>query len=123
MPFRGLTAMTLIDTPAIEVTYIGGPTAVLEVAGVTVSTDPPFDAAGRDYRLGSVMLRKLVGPSVPADKVGRIDVALVSHEQHPDNLDEAGRALIADVPLVITTTTGAPNLGTGAVGLSPWQQH
>lgn len=39
----------------------------------------------------------------------------------PDNLDNSGRALLADVPLTLTTTEGAQRLGDGAIGLADWQ--
>src|SRR5690242_19297712 len=73
------TAMAVADTPAIEITYIGGPTALIEIAGVTFITDPTFDAPGKDYRSGTVTLRKLAGPAIDAARLGRVDVALVSH--------------------------------------------
>lgn len=113
--------MPAIDPPAIEIVYIGGPTAVLSIAGVRFITDPTFDAPGNDYPVGSVTLRKTGGPALQAQELGRIDVALVSHDQHPDNLDTAGRGLLKDVPLVLTTQVGAQRLGHGAVGLAPWQ--
>jgi L-ascorbate metabolism protein UlaG (beta-lactamase superfamily) len=115
--------MPVADTPAIEITYIGGPTAVIEIAGITFITDPTFDAPGKDYRSGSVTLRKLAGPAIDADRLGHIDVALVSHEQHPDNLDESGRALASSVPLALTTRPSAAKLGRNAVGLSPWERR
>jgi L-ascorbate metabolism protein UlaG (beta-lactamase superfamily) len=96
---------------------------VLKIAGVTFIVDPTFDEAGRDYRSGAVTLHKLSGPAVAAADLPSIDVALVSHEQHADNLDEAGRALVARVPLAITTLAGAPKLGGHAIGLAPWQER
>ena len=113
--------MPAIEPPAIEVTYIGGPTAVLSIAGVRFITDPTFDAPGNDYPVGSVTLRKTGGPALQPQELGPIDVALVSHDQHPDNLDTAGRALLGDIPLVLTTQAGAQRLRHGAVGLAPWQ--
>ena len=115
--------MPLIDSPAVEVTYIDGPTTLLSVAGVTFITDPTFDPAGGEYTAGTVTLKKLAAPAKSASELGKIDVALVSHDQHPDNLDKAGKALLADVPLVLTTAAGAQRLGKGAVGLQPWQTH
>ncbi len=44
---------------------------------------------------------------------------LLTHDHHGDNLDEAGRALLADVPRVITTVPGARRLGD-ASGLTAW---
>ena len=108
------------DVPAIEVTYVGGPTAVLSINGVRFITDPTFDAAGGEYASGKVTLTKTAGPALSAQELGRIDVALLSHDQHPDNLDRAGRALLDNVPLVLTTRSGAQRLGGTAVGLSPW---
>ncbi len=69
------------------------------------------------------MLHKLAGPAIDADRLGHIDVALVSHEQHPDNLDESGRALASNVPLALTTRPSAAKLGPNAVGLSPWERR
>ena len=115
--------MAIADTPAIEITYVGGPTALIEIAGVTFITDPTFDAAGKDYRSGTVTLRKLAGPAIGVDQLGHIDVALVSHEQHPDNLDELGRVLASKVPLTLTTRAGAAKVGPDAVGLSPWERR
>jgi L-ascorbate metabolism protein UlaG (beta-lactamase superfamily) len=113
----------MIDSPAIEVTYIGGPTALLRAAGVTFITDPTFDAGGRTYNLGAVTLQKLAGPARAADALGTIDVALVSHAQHADNLDDAGRALLKDIPLVLTTRPSATSLGGHAVGLAPGESR
>ena len=45
---------------------------------------------------------------------------LVSHDNHPDNLDDRGRALALAAPLVLTTRSGAGRLGPPAVGLAPW---
>jgi L-ascorbate metabolism protein UlaG (beta-lactamase superfamily) len=114
--------MPAIDPPAIEIAYIGGPTAVLSAAGVRFITDPTFDAAGGEYPSGAVTLKKLQGPAVAASEIGKIDVALVSHDQHADNLDRSGRALLKDIPLVLTTKSGSERVA-GAIGLEPWQSH
>jgi hypothetical protein len=53
--------------------------------------------------------------------LGRIDAVLLSRDQHPDNLDHSGRALLAEVPLTLTTPSGAGRLGGTAQGLAPWQ--
>ena len=59
--------------------------------------DPTFDPPGpHDY------LDKLTGPAVSADALGQVDVVLVSHDQHPDNLDNAGRRLAEAAPLIVT---------------------
>ena len=87
--------------------HVGGPTTVLRLGGLTIVTDPTFDPPG-DYPLpGGRRLTKLTPPAVPRSSIGPIDVALVSHDQHPDNLDTSGRALLADAPLVLSTPAAA----------------
>lgn len=105
----------------LQLTHIGGPTTLLEVAGWRILTDPTFDAAGGRYRLapGSTST-KLRGPSLRLDDLGPIDVVLLSHDQHADNLDRAGRELLASTGVVVTTVTGAARLGDHARGLRPW---
>lgn len=98
---------------------IGGPTALLAFGGLRWLTDPTFDPPGEQPR----GLVKLSGPAVSAQDLGPIDVVLLSHDHHPDNLDGAGRAALADAGLILTTTAGAERLGVAAVGLQPWQDH
>ncbi len=105
----------------LQMTCIGGPTALLEVAGLRLLTDPTFDPAGGEYKAGPVTLRKLAGPAVAPEALGRIDAVLLSHDQHFDNLDHAGRAMLAQAGLVITTPSGRQRLGSQTVGLKPWQ--
>jgi L-ascorbate metabolism protein UlaG (beta-lactamase superfamily) len=102
----------------LRFTTIGGPTMLIEALGLRVLTDPTFDRAG-EYPLPGRVLTKLAGPAIPPEKIGPIDLVLLSHDQHPDNLDGAGREMLARVPLVITTKSGAQRLGKGVIGLSP----
>lgn len=71
------------------ITYVGGPTAVLSIDGVRFITDPTFDPAGGDYASGVISLHKTAGPALLPAQLGPFDVALVSHDQHPDNLDHS----------------------------------
>jgi L-ascorbate metabolism protein UlaG (beta-lactamase superfamily) len=115
--------MIALDPPAVEITYIGGPTTLIKIGGVTFITDPTFDAGGKTYNLGAVSLRKLDGPAREVAQLGHIDAALVSHAQHPDNLDDAGRELLKRIPLVLTTRASADKLGGGATGLAPGERR
>src|SRR4029079_8631450 len=54
-------------------------------------------------------------------EVGAVDAVLLSHDHHADNLDDAGRAMLADVPTVLTTVPGARRLGAPVQGLRPWE--
>jgi L-ascorbate metabolism protein UlaG (beta-lactamase superfamily) len=84
-------------------------------------TDPTFDAAGGRYFFGwGTMSRKLTGPALSPADLGPLDAVLLSHDHHGDNLDPAGRALLATAETVITTEAGARRLGGNARGLAPW---
>lgn len=97
----------------MKLTHIGGPTLLIEVAGRRLLTDPTFDAAGKTYKFGwGTSSVKLAGPALTADDVLPIDAVLLSHEHHDDNLDAAGRALLQQVPTVVTTVPGAKALST-----------
>jgi len=110
----------------VTATLIGGPTTLLEVAGLRLLTDPTFDPPGA-FPSGPVTLTKLVGPAMTPEAVGIVDAVLLSHDQHPDNLDPAGRAFLSTVPHVFTTDVGARRLADpkdsyGRIeGLAPWQ--
>ncbi|MFS8103818.1 MBL fold metallo-hydrolase [Lentzea alba] len=104
----------------VRITHIGGPTVLIEVHGWRLLTDPTFDAPGRRYTFGwGTSSRKLTGPAIAAADLAPIDAVLLTHDHHADNLDDAGRALLATVGTVVTTTSGARRLGAGR-GLTPW---
>jgi L-ascorbate metabolism protein UlaG (beta-lactamase superfamily) len=106
----------------VRITHIGGPTALIEVGGWRLLTDPTFDDPGRRYAFGwGTSSRKVAGPAIAAADVGPIDAVLLSHDHHGDNLDPAGRALLPSAGAVVTTTSGARRLGGNARGLDPWQ--
>jgi L-ascorbate metabolism protein UlaG (beta-lactamase superfamily) len=108
-------------TAELTVRLVGGPTAVIELGGVRLLTDPTLDPPG-DYPIGERVLTKTTGPAVGADQLGRIDAVLLSHDQHPDNLDRSGRALLPGVPLVLSTELAAQRLGGATRALPSWQR-
>ena len=107
-------------TQPTTLTLIGGPTVLIEIAGLRLLTDPTFDAPGQ-YQSGPVTLEKRSFPALTLAQLGRIDAVLLSHDQHSDNLDHAGRALLGQVPATLTTRAGAERLGATARGLAAWQ--
>jgi len=104
---------------SLTVTLIGGPTALIEIDGFRLITDPTFDAPGA-YQLPHVKLEKLSGPALGADAIGKIDAVLLSHDQHADNLDHSGKEFLQKAGRVVTTIAGAQRLGGHAEGLAPW---
>lgn len=106
---------------AVRITYIGGPTALIEIGGLRLLTDPVFDPPGGKYSFGlGTGSEKLDAPALAPDVLGRIDAVLLSHDHHADNLDPAGRALLPSAGSVLTTASGARRLGGNALGLEPW---
>src|SRR5258708_28383783 len=95
---------------SLRMTLIGGPTALIEIDGFRLLTDPTFDAPGA-YQLPHVKLEKLTGPALSANDVGDVDAVLLSHDQHSDNLDHSGKAYLGRAKRVLTTQAGAKRLG------------
>jgi len=104
----------------VKLTLIGGPTLLIELAGARFLTDPTFDAPGR-YESAGIVLEKQRGPAISAEAVGAVDAVLLSHDQHYDNFDHAGRAFLAKAKNTFTTQAGAARLGKSVTGLSPWE--
>ncbi|MGY0070234.1 MBL fold metallo-hydrolase [Streptomyces sp. QTS137] len=109
-----------LQTAPFPVRVFGGPTALFEYGGLRFLTDPTFDGPGDHQAPGVVLTKTAAADGSPAD-VGRVDVVLLSHDEHADNLDTSGRALLADVPLTLTTPGGGERLGQAATGLADWQ--
>ncbi|MGF7042603.1 MBL fold metallo-hydrolase [Mucilaginibacter lappiensis] len=104
---------------AINVIYLGGPTIILEIAGLRLMTDPTLDPAGEVFKINDKpAYSKTEGPA--RVNIGKIDAVLLSHDQHGDNLDNAGREFLKSVPKTFTTRIGAERLKGNAIGLAPW---
>jgi L-ascorbate metabolism protein UlaG (beta-lactamase superfamily) len=106
----------LPSTKTLTATLVGGPTTIIDFAGLRLVTDPTFDPPGEQPR----GLVKLHGPALDPDAITNVDAVLLSHDHHPDNLDNAGRAFLDRADRVLTTTAGAARLGGNAEALEPW---
>jgi len=95
---------------------VGGPTSVIDYAGMRIVTDPTFDPPG-DFGA----YRKLAGPAVTIDELGPVDAVLLSHDDHADNLDVSGRRFAASVPVLLTGPGAARRLGGNAHGIAPFE--
>jgi len=104
----------------VQLTLIGGPSVLIEIAGVRLLTDPTFDPPGL-YQKTPVHFEKTSAPALSPEEIGPIDAVLLSHDQHLDNLDHAGRAYLPQVPQVLTTQAGAARLGNNAQGMAPFE--
>jgi len=102
----------------VQLTYLGTASVLIEVAGRRLLTDPAFDPQGTSYDFGPWYAPRSWFASektytTPELSSGPIDAVLLSHDHHGDNLDIAGRRLLATdtVKKVVTTRAGARRLG------------
>src|ERR1700744_5226693 len=96
---------------------VGGPTTVLDLGGLRVVSDPTFDPPGpHGY------LTKTEGPAVARGELGPVDLVLISHDNHPDNLDDSGRELALSSSLVLPEVEPAGGAAR-PWGLGPWTSH
>ncbi len=101
----------------LSIALVGGPTAILEYGGIRWLTDPALSPPG-EY----AGLTKLTGPALDVADHDPIDVVLLSHHHHSDNLDPAGRAFLPSVGQVLSTTRAAADLGGNVVAMEPWSE-
>jgi L-ascorbate metabolism protein UlaG (beta-lactamase superfamily) len=118
----GVTGLADATVSRDGLTPLDGPTVIIELAGSRFLVDPTFDPA-QEYPIGSRYLVKTTNATWSTDQVGIVDAVLLSHDQHPDNLDHAGREFLATVPRTLTTPVAAHRLGGAAAGLEPWATY
>lgn len=104
----------------MELTYHGTATLELRSGATRLLTDPTFDPAGSTYDFGLWLTprawfasQKLYASPLDPGSLGPFDAVLVSHDHHADNLDRAGRALVADrarARRILTTVPSARRL-------------
>ena len=86
-------------------------------------TDPVLDSPGGWYHFGyGSFSRKKSQPALKPEQIGKIDLILLSHHQHKDNFDKAGREFAKTVPRILTTKSGASKM-QNAVGLDNWESY
>ena len=104
------------------ITWIGGPTALIEYAGFRIVTDPTFDPPQTYVEPGSTTLVKTAGPGIQRTDLGTVDLVLLSHHGHRDNLDWEGMELLATGVTTISTPQAASDLfGARVLGFDDWE--
>ncbi|KAK0632591.1 beta-lactamase superfamily domain-containing protein [Immersiella caudata] len=106
----------------LGLTHVGTATAIIHLPDVNIITDPVFSPADREWTLGEHTIRTTISAALTLENIPPIDAVLLSHEDHPDNLDEPGRQLL-DGRHVLTTADGASKLAprSGVRALLPWE--
>lgn len=103
---------------AASITLVGGPTALIEVDGLTILTDPTFDAPG-EYPIPGGVLVKTAGPAIAASDLPAIDIVTLSHAHHPDNLDASGAEIVAGAKKAVGTPMAQSQIAS-VTALEPW---
>lgn len=111
----------------IEITYIDTACVVLNIGGFRIITDPALDNKTGFFPklVGAPFIysKKTMTPSFGGLQEP-IDLALVSHDHHGDNLDASGKKLLENVPITISTMGAKRRLKKlNIIGLNPWETH
>lgn len=112
----------------LSITNVGTATALIHLgepsspSRINLITDPVFSPGGTRIEYRGVVIKKSDSPALSLDQLPPIDAVLLSHEDHPDNLDDLGRRLL-DGRRVFTTMDGASQLAPrpGVRGLKKWE--
>lgn len=104
---------TQIDTACVRI----------DIGGFVIVTDPAFDKAGGTYQSGGGrILHKTGDPALDPKHLGKVDLVLLSHDQHKDNLDNSGREFLKTAPLVVSTKEAHTRLQQDNVrGIDEWE--
>lgn len=107
----------------VTITQIDTACMLIDINGFRIVTDPAFDEAGGSYQSGSGrILKKTKAPAIHPDALGHVDLVLLSHDQHSDNLDNSGREFIKTVPQIISTREARERLGLNTLtGIDEWE--
>jgi len=106
----------------VTITQIDTACMLIDINGFRIVTDPAFDAAGGTYQSGSGRILKKTGsPALHPSELGHVDLVLLSHDQHKDNLDDSGREFLNMVPQIVSTKEARERLGlTTVTGIDDW---
>jgi len=105
----------------IKINHIDTACFILDINGFRILTDPVLDPRGGFYHFGfGSFSKKLHSPAINISDIGKIDLVLLSHDQHEDNLDKTGREFIKTVPIVISTKPAEKRI-KGVIGLNDWE--
>lgn len=112
----------------VFITHIDTACVLIDINGFKILTDPTLnkkDVFFPQYVSSPLAFsKKYIDPALSIQEIGKVDLVLLSHDHHNDNLDKTGRAFIKTVPIVLTTKDGFRRLNNkNTVGLENWEEH
>lgn len=106
----------------LTIIHIDTACILLDINGFRILTDPTLDKAGHLYYHGfGAVSRKTDDPALPPGNLHNIDLILLSHHQHKDNLDTTGKAFLDQATVPILSTPKAAHDLPRVTGLANWQ--
>lgn len=105
----------------LSVTHIDTACMLLEIDGLRIVTDPVLDAPGKWYHHGfGAWSKKTDAPALTTDQILPVDLVLLSHHQHQDNFDNAGKKFADKIQLVLSTPAAQKAI-PHIHGLASWE--
>ncbi|QNA43189.1 MBL fold metallo-hydrolase [Lacibacter sediminis] len=112
----------------VTITHIDTACVLININGFKILTDPTLDKKDGFFpqyvSRPLAFSKKYIDPALTVDEIGKVDLVLLSHDHHSDNLDKRGRAFIQTVPLVLSTKDAQRRLkNKNTIGLHDWQEY
>jgi L-ascorbate metabolism protein UlaG (beta-lactamase superfamily) len=112
----------------VTITHIDTACVLININGFKIVTDPTLDK--KDGFLPQYVSKPLAfskkyyDPALSNDEIGKVDLVLLSHDHHSDNLDKKGRAFIKTVKTVLSTKDAVKRLkNDNTIGLDNWEEY
>jgi len=112
----------------VSITHIDTACILININGFKILTDPTLN--NKDGWLPQYVSsplafsKKYIDPALSAEEIGKVDLVLLSHDHHSDNLDKNGRVFIKTVPVVLSTKDAVKRLkNNNTVGLDNWEEY
>lgn len=112
----------------VTITHIDMACVLININGFKILTDPTLDKKDGFFpqyvSKPLAFSKKYCDPALSNDEIGKVDLVLLSHDHHSDNLDRNGRAFIKTVNTVLSTTDAVKRLkNSNTIGLDNWQEY
>jgi L-ascorbate metabolism protein UlaG (beta-lactamase superfamily) len=112
----------------VTITHIDTACVLININGFKILTDPTLDKKDGIFPqyVSSPLAfsKKYCDPALSNDEIGKVDLVLLSHDHHSDNLDKRGRVFIKTVNTVLSTKDAVKRLKNGnTIGLDNWEEY
>ena len=112
----------------VTITHIDTACVLININGFKILTDPTLDKKDVIFpqyvSSPLAFTKKYINPALTIEEIGKVDLVLLSHDHHSDNLDKNGRIFIKKVPIVLSTKDAVRRLkNNNTIGLDNWQEY